>query len=275
VLARLDNVTLAFGRHSLLDATSLTVQEGRRIALIGRNGAGKSSLMRLLAGEIAPDDGSLWLRPGLRMAYLDQSLPPADECTVWDFVASGLGEEAELLSRFQTLSHQTDATSLAELARVQQALDASNGWAMQQRIEQTLERLDLNGEQTMGALSGGWRRRAALARALVAEPDLLLLDEPTNHLDILSIEWLEESLKRFRGSLLFVTHDRSSCVIWPPTFWSWTGALTPCGRATTISMNGTHSPPGSGSPPPGRVRQAPGPGRSLDTPGHQGTKDPQ
>ena len=208
-LLQLDKLSLAYGPQILLDHADLTLQEGRRVALLGRNGAGKSTLMRVIAGQLNPDDGSLWYRPGLRLAYLEQPLPEAESLSVTEYVAGGLGKEAELLKRYHLLAQDGSEQALNELAHVQQELEASNGWAIQQRIEQTLTRLDLNGEASMQSLSGGWRRRASLARALVSDPDVLLLDEPTNHLDILSIEWLEGFLKAFRGTLLFVTHDRA------------------------------------------------------------------
>lgn len=208
-LLTLDRVSLAYGTHVLLDQADLTLHPGRRIALLGRNGAGKSTLMRLIAGEVAADDGSVWHRPGSRVSLLDQPLPPMSDETVHDFVAGGLGEEADLIRRFHALSVSDREADMAELGRVQEQLDAVDGWSMEQRITQTLTRLELDGEQTLAALSGGWRRRAALARALVSEPDLLLLDEPTNHLDIVSIQWLEQTLKAFEGTLVFVTHDRA------------------------------------------------------------------
>ncbi|MDQ2070701.1 ATP-binding cassette domain-containing protein [Natronospira bacteriovora] len=208
-LLQLDKLSLAYGPQILLDHADLTLQEGRRVALLGRNGAGKSTLMRVIAGQLNPDDGSLWCRPGLRLAYLEQPLPEAESLSVTEYVAGGLGKEAELLKRYHQLAQDGSEQALNELAHVQQELEASNGWAIQQRIEQTLTRLDLNGEASMQSLSGGWRRRASLARALVSDPDVLLLDEPTNHLDILSIEWLEGFLKAFPGTLLFVTHDRA------------------------------------------------------------------
>lgn len=208
-LIKLENLSLAYGRHVLLDQAELNIHEGRRIALLGRNGAGKSSLMSLIAGDSRPDDGQVWRRPELRIGFLGQTLPAAEDISVRAFVAGGLGRQAELLERFHTLSTETSDKAMSQLAQVQDELEACGGWDLDQRIEQALSHLELDGDVAMAALSGGWRRRAALARALITQPDLLLLDEPTNHLDILSIEWLEESLKQFRGSLLFVTHDRS------------------------------------------------------------------
>ncbi|MEA5445507.1 ATP-binding cassette domain-containing protein [Gammaproteobacteria bacterium AB-CW1] len=205
----LEQVSLAYGRQVLLDQAELTVQSGRRIALLGRNGAGKSSLLRILAGELVPDEGTVRRQPGSRVSLLAQPLPEASSETVWHFVAGGLGREAELLQRFHELSTSSEPADLQQLGRIQEELDAIDGWALQQRVDLTLTRLALNPEQRLGELSGGWRRRAALARALVCDPDLLLLDEPTNHLDILGIHWLEQFLAGFNGSLIFITHDRA------------------------------------------------------------------
>jgi len=181
VLLRLDSVSLAFGARPLLDAVELSVAAGERVALVGRNGEGKSSLLRLVAGLIPPDSGNVWRRPGLRRAWLAQDLDEAGDGSVRDIVAAGL----------------------------QSPHDGDESWQQQQRLNETLARLDLDGAADFSALSGGWRRRALLARALVCEPQLLLLDEPTNHLDIEAIEWLETLLGSFGGALLFVSHDRT------------------------------------------------------------------
>jgi len=208
-LIRIENASLAFGTQFVLDKASLSLPEGGRVALLGRNGAGKSTLLKLIANEMALDEGDVWHRPGIRLGYLGQDLPPADGQLVRDVVSEGLGEEAALIRQFHELAVQTDEASLTRLGRVQEAMDARGAWALEQRVSDILSRLSLDGDQTMATLSGGWRRRAALARALVAEPELLLLDEPTNHLDILSIQWLEGLLKSRGGSLIFVTHDRA------------------------------------------------------------------
>ena len=181
MLLRLDSVSLAFGARPLLDAVELSVAAGERVALVGRNGEGKSSLLRLVAGLIPPDSGNVWRRPGLRRAWLAQDLDEAGDGSVRDIVAAGL----------------------------QSPHDGDESWQQQQRLNETLARLDLDGAADFSALSGGWRRRALLARALVCEPQLLLLDEPTNHLDIEAIEWLETLLGSFGGALLFVSHDRT------------------------------------------------------------------
>jgi len=210
-IIRLDKAQLHFGDQPLLDGVDLRVSAGQRIGLLGRNGAGKSTLLKVIAGTIALDGGERWQRPGTRIARLLQELPDDAHCSVGEYVAGGLAESGELLARYERLLAALAAgeeTDLAELERVQHALEAADGWQLQQRVEATLTRLELNGTAQLASLSGGWRRRAALARALVGEPDLLLLDEPTNHLDIPSQEILQAVLARFEGTIILVTHDR-------------------------------------------------------------------
>ncbi|MCL6268769.1 ATP-binding cassette domain-containing protein [Sansalvadorimonas sp. 2012CJ34-2] len=209
-LLRFDDVSVAYGDQPLLDYASFQIEPGERVCLIGRNGAGKSTLMKLASGQIQPDDGVIRKDDGVRVGMLNQNLPLADDQLVYDVVASGLDLVGKLLAEWHTLSHniETDA-DMKRFEQVQHALEAQDGWKLQQRVEQTLERLQLPADKTMGELSGGWRRRVELARALVCNPDILLLDEPTNHLDIVTIAWLEKQLKDFRGALLFITHDRA------------------------------------------------------------------
>ena len=208
----LKDIVLSFGGLPLLAGLDLQIEPGERLCLVGRNGEGKSSLMKLLAGEIEPDRGEIIRQKGLRVARLTQEVPEGMGGTVYEVVAAGLGEIFTLLARYHAVSHllQTDHSEavLAELEEAQHALDAADGWQAQQRVDTVLSRLQLQADQAFSALSGGFKRRVLLAKALVNEPDLLLLDEPTNHLDIEAINWLEEFLLSFSSTLLFVTHDR-------------------------------------------------------------------
>lgn len=207
-LLRLDQILYTVGPQVLLDHLNLTIKRGERIGLLGRNGAGKSTLFKIMSGQIQADSGSRWLREGVKIAWLDQALPVGDDTTVFDVVAGGLADIGALLTRYHAIAHSHDP-DLDALSRVQQQLEAVDGWQLQQRVDTILQQLDLPADALMASLSGGWRRRVALARALVVEPELLLLDEPTNHLDIPAIEWLEETLRSYRGSLVVVTHDRA------------------------------------------------------------------
>lgn len=213
-LISLDKVCLAFGRHVLLDQLDLQVEPGERIALIGRNGGGKSSLLRIMADEIKPDDGKVWRAPALKLAYVSQEPELDGASTIFQEVSNGLGTIRQVLLDYHEVSHSLSSGEgdmeghLARLQDLQSELDAQNGWRIQGRVETVLHKLNLPEDILVERLSGGQKKRVALARALVSLPDVLLLDEPTNHLDFSSIEWLERLLNDFAGSVLFVTHDR-------------------------------------------------------------------
>ncbi|MBT2748882.1 MULTISPECIES: ATP-binding cassette domain-containing protein [unclassified Lysobacter] len=206
-LITVQNVDYSVGGPLLLENVELAIEPGERIALIGRNGAGKSTLMKLLAGEIQADDGEIRREGSTRIARLEQEVPPGASGTVFDVVADGLGDLGHWLAEYHHLTHG-DHYDADKLAEVQTKIEAAQGWGLDQRVTETLTRLDLDGEAEFSGLSGGMKRRVLLARALVSAPDLLLLDEPTNHLDIEAIDWLEQFLKSWQGALLFVTHDR-------------------------------------------------------------------
>jgi ATP-binding cassette subfamily F protein uup len=211
-LLRLTNISIAYGTHALLKNADFQLDAGERIGLLGRNGEGKSTLMKIIAGNVLADHGDIWRQPELKLAWLEQSPDLPENATIYDAVAGGLGELGEWITRYHALSlamDYEDDKALNELGDLQHKLEAHNGWHFQQRVETTLSKLDLPGELKISGLSGGWKRRVALARALVIEPEVLLLDEPTNHLDFESITWLEEQLLNFQGAVLFVTHDRA------------------------------------------------------------------
>jgi ABC transport system ATP-binding/permease protein len=210
----LDKAALAFGHVALLDHVDFQLDEGERVGLIGRNGGGKSSLLKVLANQASLDDGTVWRQPGARICHVSQEPVLNADATVFDEVARGLGQLHQLITDYHHLSHQLGEPDadydklLEQMQPLQTALEAQDGWAVQTRIETAIQRLELDPEALVGSLSGGVRKRVALAQALVAEPEVLILDEPTNHLDFASIEWLEGLLTSFRGSVLLVTHDR-------------------------------------------------------------------
>ena len=215
-LLTLDSASLAFGHLPLFEGASLRIDAGERIALIGRNGSGKSSLLKTIAGELTLDAGTIWRTPGLRVSRLDQDVPLTGSRTVFEEVSMGLGELGALVADYhRAAARLMDSTgpdhdaALERLGDLQHQLEERDGWSLEQKAELVISRLSLPADRPVGELSGGWRRRALLGKALVSEPDLLLLDEPTNHLDIDAIRWLEEYLSTFPGALLFVTHDRA------------------------------------------------------------------
>ncbi len=206
----LDNVSLHYGEQVLLEKVNFTINEKDRLCLVGRNGAGKSTLIKLLLKQNLPDGGAIRIADGIRVAELPQTLPAADERLVMDVVLSGKEQVGQWLHDYHELSMiaQTDA-HMKKLESLQHKIESQDGWLLQQKADAIIEKLNLPAEKTMAELSGGWRRRVMLARALLSEPDLLLLDEPTNHLDIPAIEWLEKQLADFPGAVLFITHDRA------------------------------------------------------------------
>jgi ATP-binding cassette subfamily F protein uup len=210
----LDNASLAFGHHALLDKASFQLDPGERVGLIGRNGAGKSSLLKVIAGETNLDDGNVWRATSVRIVYVPQEPVLDPKHTVFEAVAEGLGAMQQILVDYHEVTHSMGAADadidalMEKMQKLQHELDAKDGWGMQAKVETVLSKLSLNPDTPVASLSGGWRKRVALGRALVADPEVLLLDEPTNHLDLEAIQWLEELLLNFNGGVLFITHDR-------------------------------------------------------------------
>ncbi len=200
-LLTLIDAQLAYGHVALLDHTGFSLEAGERVGLIGRNGTGKSSLLKILAGSESPDDGSLQFQQNIRMAYVAQEPALDEECTVFEVVSLGVGPTIALIDEY--------CQGLGDLDALQDAIEARDGWNWEQRVNETLDRLRLERSTPIKVLSGGTRKRVALAQALVGKPDILLLDEPTNHLDLESIEWLENLLLEFAGSVVTITHDRA------------------------------------------------------------------
>jgi ABC transport system ATP-binding/permease protein len=212
-LVSLDRVSLAFGHLPLLEQSTLQIDRGERVSVVGRNGAGKSTLLNIVGGLQAPDAGSVWRAPGLRIASLEQDVPLSTHRPVFDVVADGLGDLSTLVADYHrtavSVAHDGTPALLEALGRLQHELEERDGWRIEQRVELVLSRLALPADTIVDTLSGGWKRRVLLARALVADPDVLLLDEPTNHLDLDAIIWLETFLSEYQGAVLFVTHDRA------------------------------------------------------------------
>lgn len=209
----ISNAQLAFGHVALLDRAEFSLESGERVGLIGRNGTGKSSLLKTIAGVSRLDDGLMVMQQGIKIAYVDQEPHFESEMSVFDAVASGMGEMQALLNEYDALTGQfggdNDDALLERMHEIQSKLDAADAWSLSNKVETTLDRLNLDKNLLMGQLSGGMQKRVALACALVSAPDVLLLDEPTNHLDFSSIMWLEGLLRDYKGSVLFITHDRS------------------------------------------------------------------
>ncbi len=209
-LVQIIDVSFAIGELPILRGASLALEPRERVALIGRNGAGKSTLFKLIVGELQPDSGEVRKRRFLRVSQLEQSLPEERPVTVFEHVAGGLDHLRGLIAEHQRLAQTAlDAQGLRDLTELQHAIEDEGGWDVERRVATVLSELDLPGARRLDELSGGWRRRVGLARALVSNHELLLLDEPTNHLDLATIAWLEQKLLDFEGTLLFVTHDRA------------------------------------------------------------------
>jgi ATP-binding cassette subfamily F protein uup len=256
-LITLIDAHLAFGHVALLDKTGFSLESGERVGLIGRNGAGKSSLLKILGGMEKPDDGMVQFQQGVRLAFVAQEplLNPGD--TVFTSVSAGLKGLIQLIEQY---TH-----SQGDLDALQSAIEAQDGWNWEQRVEETLHRLHLDPKAQISALSGGTRKRVALAQALVSQPDVLLLDEPTNHLDLDSIQWLEQLLIDFKGSVVAITHDRA--------FLDRVATrIVELDRGQLRSYPGNFSclpgperrAAGAGGGDPGQGRQAAGAGRDLD-----------
>ena len=211
-LVTLQDIYLSYGQPPLIDHINLVIERGERVCLIGRNGAGKSTLLKILTGQITADDGILKRASGVKVAQLEQSVPQETEGSVFDVITQGLGAEGELAKRYHhlilALGDNPSDQVMRDVEACQAELDRFNGWDINQRVEAIISKMELDADADISSLSGGYKRRVLLARALVCDPDLLLLDEPTNHLDIDAIQWVEQFLLKWEGSLLFISHDR-------------------------------------------------------------------
>jgi len=209
-LVTFDDISLELGDQQLFSHADFSIEEGERVCLIGRNGVGKSTMFRLITGQVEPDHGEIRYQSRVRISQLEQALPGELDITVRDYVATGLAELQALINLYERRSkEQLDKKGLLELEALHREIDARGGWHVDQRVDAILSELTLPAERKLGELSGGWQRRVGLAAALVGNPDLLLLDEPTNHLDLSTIQWLEDRVYSFAGSVLFITHDRA------------------------------------------------------------------
>ncbi|MBN1378016.1 MAG: ATP-binding cassette domain-containing protein [Gammaproteobacteria bacterium] len=209
-LVSFEQVSLEFGDVPIFREIDFNIESNERICLIGRNGAGKSTLLNLITGQLQPDHGEIKYRQDIRISQLEQKLPGSIECTVVETIREGLADLQALITEYRKLSQQhLNPQGLRELEALQHRIDTSGGWKIEQQVETIVSQLDLPADKKMSELSGGWRRRVALGKALVSNPDILLLDEPTNHLDIATIEWLEHKIRGYQGCVIFITHDRT------------------------------------------------------------------
>ena len=212
-IIRLRNINVSFGGPAILEQVNLAIEAGERVSLLGRNGTGKSSLLKVISGLIKPDHGEIDINKSVKIASLEQEVPYNLEGSIFDVVAMGLGAKAELLKAYHHATHRVaedySEQAFAEMERIQHEIEVADAWGLNQQVEEVLSKMGLDGDTDFTQLSGGMRRRVLLARALVIKPDLLLLDEPTNHLDLEAIQWLEEQLLSYKGALLFITHDRA------------------------------------------------------------------
>ena len=209
-LIRLEDISIEFGDNPLLKDANIAIEANERICLVGRNGAGKTTLLNIISGAIEADKGLVHRQRHLRVSQLQQTLPEAIDTTVFDVIKEGLKEQFERIEEYERVATQSPADNkqMQRMEELQAEIDAGGGWQIEKQAETIISQLNLPAEKTLAQLSGGWRRRVALGKALVSQPDLLLLDEPTNHLDIATIEWLEHTIRGYRGSVVFITHDR-------------------------------------------------------------------
>ena len=209
-LLSLHDINLDFGEQLIFDHANFTLEAGERVCVIGRNGAGKSTLFKVITGAVVPDSGTLRRRGDVHIGQLEQTLPGNLDISVHDYVAGGLETHIRLITRYSELTaEELDANGLREVEDLQRRIEAHGGWDVETQIAAVITALELPADRLLVELSGGWQRRVCLARALVSQPDILLLDEPTNHLDLAAIEWLEKRVRAFKGSVLFITHDRA------------------------------------------------------------------